>query len=456
MKDFDYEALRDRMAEDYQQKILEDGWGRYRVADDASKRYGKEVSRKQARKVINRVRENAEKAPEVGDVVEMHPPEPDVDYENGEASTVFVRPTDMDEAIEHLGINEEDWKIVRPKVGTYEGQCKVEVVSGHDKDGEPITEQEHRVKTMYKFEFALERRHPSETESFADKLLEQIEEKSPIYRANIQQPKTGNLMRLHIPDLHIGKEGFQSDWTADSIRERVFKVLDEFVGLAEQHGVDRISWPLGHDLLQVDRTFEQGRAQGGGTVSTTTTGTPVASSMPWVDQFLLGCDIAEQIVRRLLSVAPVDINVVPGNHSEHSEIAIGRVLMAEFKSTPDVKLNLGSTRDKYYEWGVNGFMDTHGDTVSFKDLAMAFATSEGELWGRSKWREVNVGHKHVTKQKPVGLRSNEKGGCCVYISPSLSPQDEWHRKYHYHGMPGAQAFMYNKERGPFANYERFF
>lgn len=454
--DISYQELRDRMAGDYRQKILNDGWGRYRVADDASKRYGFEVSRKQARKVISRVRKEEEQRPEEGDVVEVHTPEPDVDYEEGEASTVSARPMEMDEAIEHLGINEEDWKIVRPKVGTYEGQCKVDVVVGYDDEGEPIIEQEHRVKTMYKFEFALERRHPAETESFAEKLLEQVEERTPIYTANVAQPKSGNLMRLHIPDLHIGKEGFQVDWSLDSIRERVFRVLDEFVSLAEEHGVDRISWPMGHDILQVDRTFEQGRSQGGGTVSTTSGGTPVASSMPWVDQFLLGCDLAEQIVRRLLKVAPVDINVVPGNHSEQSEIAIGRVMMSEFGQSPDVQINLDSSRDKYYEWGNCGFMDTHGDTVSFKKLAMAFATSNGDLWGDSKWREVNVGHKHVTKKRPVGMRSNERGGCCVYISPSLSPQDEWHKKYHYHGMPGAQAFMYNKDRGPFANYERFF
>jgi len=454
--DISYQELRNRMANQYRRKILEDGWGRHRIADDASAKYGFGVSRKQARKVINRVREEADAPPEVGDVVEVHTPESDVDYENGEASTVSARPMTMDEAIEHLGINEEDWRIIRPKVGTYEGQCKVDVVTGYDAEDEPITEQEHRVKTMYKFEFALERRHPAETEAFADKLLEQVADEAPIYRANIQQPKTGNLMRLHIPDLHVGKEGYQADWSPDSVRERVFRVLDEFVALAEQHGVDRISWPLGHDILQVDRTFEQGRAGGGGTLSTTSSGTPVTSAMPWIEQFLLGCDLAEQIARRLLEVAPLDINVVPGNHSEQSEIAIGRVMIAEFRNSPDVRVNLDSSRDKYYEWGVNGFMDTHGDTVSFKKLAMAFATSNGELWGKSKWREVNVGHKHVTKKRPVGIRSNETGGCCVYISPSLSPQDEWHAKYHYHGMPGAQAFMYHKERGPFANYERFF
>jgi len=452
--DISYEALRDRMAEDYRNRILEDGWGRYRVADDATERYGFEVSRKQARRVISRVREKGEQGPEVGEVVKVYDPEPEVDYENGEARTVSARPMTMDEAIEHLGINEEDWKIVRPKVGTYEGQVKVDVVTGHNEDGDPITEQEHRVKTMYKFEFALERRHPAETTNFAEKLLEQVAEKSPVFYAHTSTPQSGNMMRVLIPDVHLGKDGFQTEWGIEKATERVLTVIDEFARIGEEHDVDRFSLPLGHDLLHIDSEH----ISRSGTVHATSSGTPVERTHPWVRLFLAGCDLGEKMLARLLEVAPVDLGIIPGNHSERSEIAIGKVLATAFRSSPDVSVDLApGTRERYYRWGVNGFMDTHGDTCPWSDLPLNFATLNGKLWGSVEWREVNTGHKHISKKKPVGMSTNGKNGCMVRISPSLSPQDAWHSKYHYHGVPGAEGYLYNKERsGPFASYQRYY
>jgi len=450
--DISYEQLRENLVEDYRQKILEDGWGRYRIADDASQKYGFEVSRKQARRAIDRVREEAQSKPEVGDVVEVHEPEPEVDYEEGEASTVSARPMDMDEAIEHLGINEEDWKIVRPKVGTYEGQVKVDVVVGHD-DGGPIIEQEHRVKTMYKFEFALERRHPAESQAFLEEILDQVADKAPVYhspgRAN---PDSGNMQRVLIPDLHLGKDGFQSDWGLEKAKERVLTVVDDLAEQGSNHNVEQICLPLGHDILHIDREY----ISRSGTRHTTSSGTPVERTHPWIKLFMGGCDLGEKIIGRLLEVAPVHVPIIPGNHSGHSEVAIGKFLMGIFRDSKDVTFDLDERRERYYRWGVNGFMDTHGDTCPFSDLAINFANLNGQLWGQTEWHEVCTGHKHITKNKPVGLSTNE-GGAMIRISPSLSPQDSWHAKYHYHGTPGAESYIYNRERpGPFASYQRYF
>lgn len=452
--DISYEELRNRLARDYRDRIIEDGWGRYRIADDATERYGFEVSRKQARRAINRVQEEEEAKPEVGDVVEVHEPAPKVDYENEEASATFARPMTMDEAIEHLQINEEDWKIVRPKVGTYEGQVKVDVVEGYDEEGKPIITQEHRVKTMYKFEFALERRHPAETEAFAEKLLEQVADKAPVYhspgRAN---PSSGNMQRILIPDIHLGKDGFQSNWGIEDATERVLSVVDDLAEQGAQHNVAQICLPLGHDILHIDSEH----ISRSGTTHATSGGTPVERTDPWIELFMAGCDLGERIIARLLEVAPVHVPVIPGNHSGHTEIAIGKYLMGLFRDSKDVTFDLSKERERYYRWGVNSFMDTHGDTCPFSDLPINFASLNGKLWGETQWREVNTGHKHVTKNKPVGMSSNEKNGCMVRISPSLSPQDAWHAKYHYHGIPGAESYVYNEERpGPFASYQRYF
>jgi hypothetical protein len=407
-----------------------------------------------------------------------------VDEEEGTAEIVFDKPTTLDEAIEHLQINEEDWQIDQAEPNYYEGQAKVkepltddsgEIV--RDGEGDIIFVEKQKKVDMYGFRFRISRRPSWQKESFIEDLLGRITAEAPLYRANIQQPKSGNLARVLVPDIHLGKDGFQSQWGIDAAVRRVMTVVDEFASLIEAQNADRICFPYAHDLLHIDREH----IARSGTMHTTSSGTPVERSHPWANLFLVGVELGEAIIRRFLEVAPVSVLIVPGNHSGQSEFSIGRVLVAAFQNNPDVDIDLGvdvgqysglvtkimageSSEieagidfDRYFEWGVNGFMDTHGDGCAFNDLPLNFAIQRGDLWGRVKWREVNTGHKHISKTRPVGHASNEKGGAMVRISPSLSPQDAWHEKYNYHGMPGAELHLYNKERpGPFASYSRFF
>ena len=448
----DYEALRDRLENDYRDKIIEDGWGRGRVSRDASEQYGFEVSTKQARRVINRVKESAEEEGEIPDPIDVQ-----IDEEAQKAKAIFEEVPGPDQILAALGINEEEWEVDKLLVKPYQGQAKVDKVVGTGDDGEPIIEQEQQVKQMYSAEVRLSPKSPWTTEAFVEDLLDQVADRAPVFhskgRAN---PESGNMQRVLIPDIHLGKDGFQSDWGIEAAKERVLTVVDDLAQQGLDHSVEQICLPLGHDILHIDREAEE-RHRGGGTYTTTTGGTNVETAgAGWVALFLAGCELGEAIIHRLLEVAPVHVPIVPGNHAEHSEIAIGRVLVAEFRDSPDVTFDLDERRERFYEWGVNAFMDAHGDTCNIKDLPLNFATLNGELWGRAEWREVNTGHKHVKKSQPVGYSSNEQNGCMVRISPSLAPQDKWHARYHYHGVPGAESYIYNRERpGPFASYQRY-
>ena len=443
-----YQALRDEMASDFRDRIIEDGWGRHRVSNAASERYGFEVSRRQAREVINRVRE--EQGAE--DPVEaLHS---EFDSENGRAKAIFSGVPNPDEILIALGINEEEWAVHKCQIKPYQQAAKIDKVVGHDTDGDPIIAQEHSTKQLYSALIDLRPREPFEKESYVEDLLERIENRAPAYvtgRSTI--PESGNLARLLIPDVHIGKDGFNRSWGIESAFRRVMSVVDDFASLAETHNAEMIRVPFGHDWIHVDREV----VSRSGTQHTTTGGTPVERSHPWLTQFDVGCDLLSAIIRRLLKVAPVGLIVVPGNHPAHSELAIARVAMAEFSNSPDVTFDRGKEYDRFSRWGVNGFMDTHGDNHVFSQLPLDFANQRGELWGQTVWHEVNTGHKHISKKKPVGFSDNGNGGCMVRISPSLSPQDAWHSRYNYHGMPGAEMYLYNKERpGPFASYQRFF
>jgi len=448
MSDFDYEALRERLKKDYEERIINDGWGRRRVADDATERYGFEVSRRQARHVCEKIRESAEEDRDIPTAVDMK-----VDEEAQKAKAVFEEVPDPDQLLAALGINEDQWKIDKCTIKPYQGQAKVDKVVAEDEEGDPITVSEQQVKQMYSAEVRLKPKHPAATERFEEQILEKAAERAPVYHSDgPANPQSENLQRVLIPDIHLGKDGFQSDWGIEKAKERVLSVVDELAAQGEEHNVKRICFPLGHDLLHIDREH----ISRSGTRHTTSSGTPVERTAPWIELFMAGCDLGEKMILRFLEVAPVDVPIIPGNHSETSEVAIGKYLMGIFRDSPDVQFDLTKERERYYRWGRNGFMDTHGDTCPWSDLAMNFANLNGTLWGNTDWHEVNTGHKHVTKTKPVGLSTNE-GGAMLRISPSLSPQDAWHSKYHYHGTPGAESYIYNKDRpGPFASYQRYF
>jgi hypothetical protein len=300
------------------------------------------------------------------------------------------------------------------------------------------------------------------TKKRQEELLELLRKKMPAFKVSGDRPTTGNLLRLHIPDLHLGKIGLRFEWDMEAIENRVMETIDRLIANALPRGIDQVCIPLGHDFFHIDREH----MSRSGTMHTTSSGTPVERSMQAGDAFIRGAALAQRIVRRCIeqAKAPVHVNMVPGNHDTESVIHLGEVLRAAFDNSPDVTVNNDCYEEaengdtmfgKSYQWGACGFYDTHGHTVKFDELPLKVAQSEKELWYQSRFIEIAVGHKHISKHKPVGYRSNDNG-TMIHISPSLSPQDSWHHKFGYHGLPGAEAFLYHKEDGPIGHYERFY
>lgn len=261
-------------------------------------------------------------------------------------------------------------------------------------------------------------------------------------------PESGNLAVFHFCDLHIGKDA----WTLEEAVGKIESAFEYALLFSRLHRCERIHIVLGHDLLQID--YEH--ISRSGTVHTTSSGTPVTkSNNSWRTLYRAARRLGSWMIRRALEEGVfVSVDVIPGNHSEQSEIAMGDAWAMQFEDHPRVEVRVpeGEEYDLALQWGKVGIMETHGHTTSFEGLPTHFAFRYPHVFCHTTFRYVITGHKHISQKRRVGDWVEDRG-CTLYISPSLSPQDDWHRKYGFDGIPGFDVFIYNKEQGPLGHYQ---
>jgi hypothetical protein len=74
------------------------------------------------------------------------------------------------------------------------------------------------------------------------------------------------------------------------------------------------------------------------------------------------------------------------------------------------------------------------------------ASTYPQEFGRTKFREIHVGHKHKTAL-------DEKFGVRVRVLSSLTEPDAWHANNNFVGNTRtAEALIFNKERGLVAQF----
>jgi len=238
-----------------------------------------------------------------------------------------------------------------------------------------------------------------------------------------QESQKGVCLEISIPDLHVGKGD------PDELIERFVVTCIGLLKKASGYKIERILFPIGNDGLNSE-----------GKRYTTTAGTPQNDSMDWRDSFRLYWSALAVVIEKFAEVAKVDVLIIPGNHDTERMFYIGDVLGAYFNSHKNIKVtNTGAYRS-YYEYGVNMIMFTHGDKEKLQDLPLIMATEQPEMFARTKYREVHMGHWHKEKV-------NEFRGIKTRHIPSICHTDEWHKMMGYDHQKSAQAFLWDKETG---------
>ena len=257
-------------------------------------------------------------------------------------------------------------------------------------------------------------------------IIELLESFSPKVEKEYKPVEDPVVYEVSLPDIHYGKIDGQ---TLDEAEDLYMDTIKDLMNKASGLNIERILLPIGNDGMNSE-----------GYSRATTKGTPQQDSAPWQETFVGYCNLMVRAIAFLARTAPVDVIVIQGNHDYERMFYAGEFLRAFFLNDERVLVDNNYESRKYYEYGTNMIMFTHGDKEKPAEMPLIMATEEPEMFARTQHREVHCGHLHKEM-------INEYRGIKVRFIPSICGNDEWHKMKGYEAKRTGQAHIWNKERG---------
>lgn len=233
---------------------------------------------------------------------------------------------------------------------------------------------------------------------------------------------------ISLPDIHYGKL-VDMPLPYDFQEREYITVVENLVAKAAGLEIERFILPIGNDGLNSE-----------GMRMTTTKGTPQQDYMDWKKSFRGYWKLMVYTIDYLKQIAPVDVIVVSGNHDYERMYYIGDVIAGWFRNDPNVSVDNSDDPRKYYQYGTNMLMFTHGDKEKAQNIPLIMATEQPEMFAATSHREAHCGHFHKEQV-------NEYRGIKVRFVPSICPNDSWHKQMGYDSKRTGQAYIWSKERG---------
>ena len=231
---------------------------------------------------------------------------------------------------------------------------------------------------------------------------------------------------INLADLHLGKLVSEAEtgerYNIDIAKERFIESVKYLAQKSYQcYGVKKFILSTLGDTLHIDSLK-----------STTTAGTYVESDTRASKVFQTALDVITEAIEILKQYAPeVEFININGNHCELSEQHLGIAIKAYYRNDKKVSIDSNPRNRKYRLIGQNFLTWNHGDTNA-TTLPLTVATEQAEMWGKSKFRLIQLGHLHSTKKR-VYQAEDEHNGVIVRHFSSLSGTDAWHDKNNYLG-----------------------
>lgn len=357
----------------------------------------------------------------------------------------------VDDAIKEFKIDLNVWRVDKYKVKTSEGyrkdrEVEWEVEDGITKHGKVRDSGKLLIAPMYHVQVTLVRKVEEVRARLAiDEFIREAKRYAPKY-PQIKYKKAGGLVyEVDMPDIHFGKltwhEESGDDYDIKIARTVVLATLEKLLSYAQHFGVNKIILPMGNDFFNVDNQD-----------NTTSHGTPQQEDTRWKKTFKEGRKLAVDMIDMCLSVAPVDVLFIPGNHDEQRSFFLGEVIDAHYTNTKQVMVDNGAKKRKYRHFGniLLGF--THGYHEKLAKLPSIMPIEAPEEWARSNFREWHLGDKH--HKEDLQHRTKDLDGVTIRLLRSLSATDVWHFDKGYVGtLRSAEAFLWDPADGLVAQFQ---
>lgn len=265
--------------------------------------------------------------------------------------------------------------------------------------------------------------------------------KAKCQRSKNERTKTTYYSRSISLTPHVGmyadeRETLDSDYNCDIAAQRMVEATTALAARATNP--DKCVVVFGGDMLHADNRSNQTPAS----KHPLDVDTRYHRVVKYVIEACTSCvDIAA-------TIAPeVEIVVLEGNHSAHSELWLAQVLSAYYSRCSNVSVMLSASSRKHIIWGDNLLVWAHGDRIAAQKWAMIVAAEFAKEWGATKYRHLKCGHVHHKKAfAPIVI--DEQSGLVVEYLEALCATDAWHAGAGFVGsQKGASAFEYHKSEG---------
>jgi hypothetical protein len=138
----------------------------------------------------------------------------------------------------------------------------------------------------------------------------------------------------------------------------------------------------------------------------------------------------------------VTVRVLPGNHDEHSAVAVTYFLKAWYRNEPRVTVDADPSLFFWYRFGQVLIGSTHGHTVKIKKMPAIMANRRAVDWGATSFRYVHGFHLHHAEKI-----QDTDSGCICEIHEAPIPQDAWHYGAGFLSGRSLQAITYHRQFG---------
>lgn len=251
------------------------------------------------------------------------------------------------------------------------------------------------------------------------------------------------LYDTHFGKFAWGKETMQGNWDNDIAKRVYLKGCEGGLNHITRYNPSKIFFVLGNDFMHAEN------------ISATT---PMSGNHLEVDgRFPKIASMAMQTIIEAInmcrSVAPVEIKWIPGNHDQTSSFWLSLIMDAYYKNDKYITVDNTPSHKKATLWG-NLLVSWIHNAAGRRQMASVNMIPQlwPELWSKSIYRELHVGHHHKKNQTKI-IPIETVGGTVIRQIPALSRIDYWHADNLFmDAVPAGESLLWSKKDGVVAHY----
>ncbi len=384
------------------------------------------------------------------------------------SSKITDRVKILDDFLDLCSVDLVEWEVERYLLNAWDVTMKIgeyEATNNGNEGYSAYSAQHAETYTNYQIKvWLVKKKEEFNFSQFKQELYDDLVRVSPVVELKDHgYCKSGNLLEINIPDLHLGKQswaeetGFK-DYDIKIAVERYVEAINAMLyDILRLYNIDRVLFIVGNDLFNSDTAYP---------FTQTTAGTPMQDDTRWQKVFRKGRNLMIDTIDLLTDIAPVDVQVIPGNHDFQKSFYLGEVLDIKFENNPNVTIDNTPKTRKYYNWGdcmlgfAHGGRRDEGEARLLSNMPHEAPKYCDIDWKDIKFKEWHCGDIHHYKEikqkgtkKAVDKYAEDIDGVIIKYLRTLMFNDEWEAKKGYISQKGAHAFIWNKEKGNIAEFK---